>query len=128
MDRLIINIILIPFKLASGMNGRAFAEQGILVHDSNDWTVLVLYNTSNSSNTNIIEMMIVNTLDINSTIGTEDNTDIVTSNTTISTMVNEGPAMGNKCLMLRDKILNMCTINTTSRGFGLTWRITPGVR
>jgi hypothetical protein len=45
-------------------------------------------------------MMIVNTVDINSTIGTEDNTEIVTSNTTICTTVNEGHAMGKKCLML----------------------------
>jgi hypothetical protein len=62
--------------------------------------------------------MIVNTLDINSTIGTEDNTDIVTGNTTSSTAVNEKHTKGRKCLILRDKILNMCTINTTSRGFG----------
>jgi hypothetical protein len=33
-------------------------------------------------------------------IGTEDNTDIVTSKTTISTTVNEGNAMGKKRLML----------------------------
>jgi hypothetical protein len=64
-DRLIIAIIPIPFKLARGMNGSTFAEQGILVHDSNDGAVLGLYNTSNSANTNIVDMMIVNTLDIN---------------------------------------------------------------
>jgi hypothetical protein len=28
-DRLIINIMLVPFKLARGMNGSTFAEQGI---------------------------------------------------------------------------------------------------
>jgi hypothetical protein len=34
-DRLIINIILIPFKLARGMNGSTFAKQGILVQRRN---------------------------------------------------------------------------------------------
>jgi hypothetical protein len=72
MDRLFINIILIPVKLARGVNGSTFAEQDILVHDSNDGTVLGLYNTSNSANTIIIDMMNVNTLDINSMIGMEE--------------------------------------------------------
>ena len=81
------------------------------MHDGNDWTMLGLDNTANTTDTYIIDMMIINTFNINSTVSAEDNSDIITSHTTVSTTVNEGHAMNKGCLMFGDIIFNSGTVD-----------------
>ena len=57
-------------------------------------TMSCLYHTSNSTNTNIIDMMLINTFDINCTVCTEYDMHVFTNNNTINTTVNRQSRIG----------------------------------
>jgi hypothetical protein len=61
----------------------------ILMHYANDRTFLSLDDSTNSTNVYIGALLVVNSSDVNSSSGFEDNTDIYTGYTTNSTSFNE---------------------------------------
>jgi hypothetical protein len=71
------------------MNGGSFVEQGILMHYANERTLLSLNDSTNSANVYISALMIINSSDVNCLSSFEDDTDICTGYTTISTSINE---------------------------------------
>ena len=60
------------------------------MHNANDWTLLSLNDSTNSSNIYVGALMIVNSSDVNSSSSFKDDTDICTGYTTISASINEG--------------------------------------
>ena len=88
--RLIINGIPKRFDLASRMNGRAFSRVSVLVHDQDDITVLGRYNSPNGAKGYVQHTVIVNAFDLYRSISVAmDNSNIASSNTTISTTVDQ---------------------------------------
>ena len=60
------------------------------MHDGNDRTFMCANNATNSSNINISQLMIVNTSNVHGTVGFEDNSNIITSKSTICSAINKG--------------------------------------
>jgi hypothetical protein len=60
-----------------------------MVHFGNNTAILGVNKTTYSTDTNIVDVMIGNALNINSAVSTEDNTHVLSSNTTISTLGNK---------------------------------------
>jgi hypothetical protein len=89
MDGFVIHIILIPFKLTRRMNCGYFVEQGILMHNANERTLLSLDDSTNSANVYVSTLIVVNSPDVNSSSSFKDNMDVCTGYTTISTFINE---------------------------------------
>jgi hypothetical protein len=71
------------------MNCGSFVEQSILMHYADDSTFLSLDDSTNSANVYIGALMVVNSSDVNILSSFEDNTDVCTGYTTISTSINE---------------------------------------
>jgi hypothetical protein len=71
------------------MNGGSYVEQGILMHYANDRTLLSLDDSTNCANVDIGALMVFNPSDVNSLSSFEDNMDVCTGYTTISTSINE---------------------------------------
>jgi hypothetical protein len=85
----VIFIILIPLKLTRGMNSGSLIEQCILVLDANNRTLPSLDHSTNSANVYVSALMVVNPSDVNSSSSFEDDSDVCTGYTTISTSINE---------------------------------------
>ena len=84
------------------MDGGAFTKQGILVYNGNDRALLCLDNATNSTNSNIGHLVIVNATDIHRTVCFVDDPNISTCQTTIGTTIHKG--MGQRRLVGRDVV------------------------
>ena len=91
LERAIMYLVFVPFKLPTGMDSLALANIGILMQDGNHRTTLRLNNTTNSNNGKISELVVINTTHINSAGvgGFVNNSDIIASKATIGTTVNQ---------------------------------------
>jgi hypothetical protein len=85
---LVIHDKSIVFKLARGMNGRPFTEQGILMKYCDDRTPIGLNVSADSTNADTIDLVVVNALNINGTGCFGDKTDVITSNPAVTPAVN----------------------------------------
>jgi len=107
LERAVMDLVLEPFKLTTGMNSLALASVSILVHDGDDRALLGLNNSTNSNNGKASELMAINTTDINSArmLRLVNNADIIASKTTISTTVNKRTK--DSSMMGRDPVCDM---------------------
>jgi len=89
LDRLVIHIILVPFKLARRMYGFSLPSVCILMQDCNNRSMLGHNNSPSCHNGNIGDLMIVNATNINCLIRFLNVTNIITSNATIGSSINK---------------------------------------
>ena len=94
MDGLVIDIHPKVFPLTGGVDGVTLSKDSILVHDQDDRASICGDNTSNSSNGDVIDLMIVNALNGNSAEDVVNDTHIIASNSSIGTTVHEGVGGG----------------------------------
>ena len=82
--------LLVCFKLCTGMDRLPLSHVGILMHDSYDWSFLGIDNASCSDNGDFIDSMVINALYVNrfSCLGYDSNN--ITCNTTIGSMIHKG--------------------------------------
>jgi len=76
LDGFVINIIFVPFKLGWRMDRSTNASVGILMEDSNDFSMLCVNNTTHSCYGDVYHLVVVDALDIHTTVSLVDNTDI----------------------------------------------------
>ena len=81
--------MLVPLKLARGVDSLAFSSVGILMHDGDDFPTLGRNDCTSCDNRNVNNLVVVNALDINLTGCALDDTDVVSSNTTICAAINQ---------------------------------------
>ena len=86
---LVIDMLLVPFELTGRMNGFSLASVSILVQNDDDFTALCFHYCSSSYNRDVHNLVVVNSLHIDLTACPVDDTNIVTSNSTIGTSINE---------------------------------------
>ena len=61
-----MELILEPFQLTTGMNSLTLASVSIPMHNSNNWTVVGVDNSTNSDDRKIIDFVTINATDIHS--------------------------------------------------------------
>jgi len=89
LDGLVIDVVLIPFQLARGMDCLALPSVCVLMHDGDCWPMLGLDDSPSHHNGNIGDLVVVNASDIDRSIRFLDDTNVVTSNATIGTSIHE---------------------------------------
>ena len=94
LHRTVINLILVSFKLTSGMNGAMDTVVGILTEDTNNGTFLSEDVASTVNNLEGTEFVVVDTSNINSADMNVEDLDVRTSDATISTTIHKGTARG----------------------------------
>jgi hypothetical protein len=62
LNGVIIDVIATPFKLTRGMNSTALSSVRILMHNSNNLTMLSVYDCTNSADWDILDHVVVNTV------------------------------------------------------------------
>jgi hypothetical protein len=86
---LVINRKTIMLKLGRRMDGGATTKKGIGMEDGNDGAMLGIHVCAYSTNGNIRNLVVVNALDIHTTMGLVDKPNIRTSNPSITTTINK---------------------------------------
>jgi len=104
-----INIIFVPVQLGRGVDGLALPSVSILVQNGNGRSMLSLDNTSSSDNGDINDLVIINTPDIHSPVRFLNNAYIITSNTTICTLINQGSNLAR--LVSRHRVMDLMIID-----------------
>ena len=86
------------------MNSLALTSVGILMHDSNDRTMLGLDNTTNSNNGKASKLMAINATNINSLgmLRLVDDSDIIASKASIGATINQRAKNGS--MMSRNSV------------------------
>jgi hypothetical protein len=62
---MIIDIIATPFELTGGMNSTALSSVRILMHNSNNLTMLSVYDCTDSADRDILDHVVIDTLNMN---------------------------------------------------------------
>jgi hypothetical protein len=65
LNGMIVDIIATPFKLTGGMNSTAPSSVCILMHNSNNLTTLSVYDCTDSANRDILDHVVIDTLNMN---------------------------------------------------------------
>ena len=89
VDRLIVDLMFKLFPLSRGMNGMSTSDKCILMHDSNNRSLGGSNDSGNSTDLDIGNLMIIDTLDVNGTITGSDDFDVVAGDTTISSPIHK---------------------------------------
>jgi hypothetical protein len=89
LDRVIVNVILVPLQLCIGVNGAPTADAGILVHDGDHITMLGFDNPISGKDGNVADLMIILSLNVYTAQGFKDNTDIFSSNASIGNTIHK---------------------------------------
>ena len=102
--RAIINLVLEPLELTTGVYSFSLTSVGILVHDSNNRTLLRLDNTTNSNNGKASKLMAINATNINSLgmLRLVDDSDIIASKASIGATINQRAKNGS--MMSRNSV------------------------
>jgi hypothetical protein len=89
MHRFVIDITFVMFKLARRVDGIALAKQSILMEDGNDGSSMGVHISAHSADVNGIELVVINTLDVNLPVSFGNSADICASDTTIAPTINQ---------------------------------------
>jgi hypothetical protein len=100
------------------MYGQTFVQESILIHDTNDGSFIRMDDSSNSTNVNIGTAMIIYALNVNSTVGLDDNTNVVSSDAAVSTSVYEGRGYTVVFFVVTHIIFYTCRVYGTLRVLG----------
>ena len=110
-------MVLKMLNLAWSMDGMTITNQCVLVHNSNDRPTVGVNNTANGTNINISKLVIVDTTNVNCSVGFEQDTDVTTSETTVCTAINERHGVALVCFRCRHIVANMGHISGAGGGF-----------
>jgi hypothetical protein len=65
----IVDVVATPFELTGGMNSTPLSSVCILMHNSNNLTTLSVYDCTDSADRDILDHVVINTLNMNRTQG-----------------------------------------------------------
>jgi hypothetical protein len=88
-DRLVINVVFIPFELCSRVNCLSFSCESILVKDDNHFAFLSLGDTASSYEGNIRNLVIVNSANIDTLVGSVDDSHVVPGDSSVGSAIDE---------------------------------------
>jgi hypothetical protein len=65
LNGMIVDVVATPFELTRGMNSTALSSVCILMHNSNNLTMLSVYDCTDSADWDILDHVVVDTLNMN---------------------------------------------------------------
>jgi hypothetical protein len=97
LNGMIVDIIATPFELTGGMNSTALSSVRILMHNSNILTTLSVYNCTDSADWDILDHVVVNTLNMNRVQGLINKPCVQPGDTTVGAMIKSASGTLSAC-------------------------------